>query len=595
MQQKHRKKIKYLLLITIVLLAVLGVLSLVISSKLKPFVQRELGKIVEEATTGLYRVRFQKVSINPFTANAWISELYIEPDTLVYAKLVKEQKAPNNLYNIYLDNLSIKNFHLWKAYFYKKIVVNQLQFKNPKISMTNKVLAFNENKPARPDKSPYEYLKNFFSSLQVKEIRFDNSSFRFIDRNGEKPQIDTVSNINIILKDWLIDAHSAQDSTRFFLLKDANISINDYSYATPDSMYYIKAKQFDFTWSKKMIGIQAFALEPRYSEKDFARLNGYARDRYSLVLNNLNIKGVDLLTYIKNRNLLADEVLIADGRLGVFNDRSYPKKELDRTGRFPHQLMQHIGLPFHIKTIFVQKMDISYAEFNPQSGERGHISFQRTSGKINNLSNRPSDKQKNPLINVQIESYLMGQGRLNIGFVFDMNSPKAAFRYKGHLGEMDGNQLNYITRPLAMVQIKNAAIKSLDFEISADQQEAKGKVKLLYTDLSLGLMRKHPSKDKLERLGVLSLLARSMIINESNPTENGQLIVAPVHFKRVPTASFFSFLWRSLYQGVRYSLGFTPQKEKEVQAYIKRFEDLKNNRDKRRLKREIQNRLKPKP
>jgi len=584
---KKRKRIKWILGVLLVLVLIIGSASWYISGKIKPIVQQELGAVVNKATNGLYNIKFNTVNVNPLTGNASLTEVSLVPDTSVYRKLLAQQKAPNNLYIIELHKLSIKKFHPFKIYFDKKLEIDLVLFDQPHITMINKSLAFNEDKLPQPDKSPYDYIKNIFSSLHVKSIDFKNASFKYINNNDAEPEIDTVSNITITLKDWLIDSTSAKDKNRFYLLKDAYVYLNNYTYATPDSMYYIKASQFEFSASQKKLNIKEFALEPRYSEKEFAKVNGYARDRYSLQLNNIDFYGINLFSYIKNREVLANEMSIANGTLSVFNDNSYPKLLKDKTGRFPHQLFQKIKIPITIKKINLNSLDISYAEFDKESGQRGRISFNNTSGVITNVTNQNKYKRIDPIIEANLQSYLMEQGKLNVGFKFNVLAPKADFSYQGQLLNMDARQLNYITKPLAMLQIKSCLVRSLAFDIKANDEVAKGKVDFIYNDLSLGLMKRHEGGERLKRLGILSLIANAMIIYSDNPSEDGKFTSAPVYYERKTTGSFFNYVWKTLFQGVKYSIGFTPKKEAEIRSYVKRFETLKNDREKRRAKREL--------
>lgn len=573
--------------VLLVLVIIVGCTAWYVSGKIKPIVQQELGAVVNKATNGLYHISFNKVNVNPLFGNASLTEVNLIADTNVYRKLVQEKKAPNNLYQIKLKKLSIKKFHLIKAYFDRQLEIDLLLFDNPCITMVNKSLKFNEDKLPQPEKSPYDYIKNMFSALHVKTIDFKNASFKYVDNNKAQADVDTISNITITLKDWLIDSASAKDKSRFYLLKDAYVYLNNYTFATPDSMYYIKASQFEFSASEKKLNIKEFALEPRYSEQDFPKVSGYARDRYSLKLNNIDFYGINLFSYIKKREILAEEMNIADGTLSVFNDNSYPKLLKDKTGRFPHQLLQKINIPITIKKIVLNKLDISYAEFDAKSKQRGRINFNNTSGVISNVTNEQKYKKLNPIIEANLESYLMGQGKLNVGFKFNVTAPKADFSYQGRLLNMDGRQLNYITKPLAMLQIKSCLVRSFAFDIKANNDVATGEIEFVYNDLSLGLMKKHEGGERLKRLGILSLLANAMVIYSDNPSDDGKFTVAPINYQRQPTASFFSYIWKTLFQGVKYSVGFTPKKEAEIKSYITRFENMKDERDKRKLRREM--------
>ncbi len=554
--------------------------------KLKPVVKKELREVVKNATQQLYHIDFDKVSINFLSGNAYLTNVKIIADTLVYKDLVGGKLAPNNLYDIRLNRLVIKNVHPLKIYFKKILEIDQILFDGPEITMTNQILPFNEDKSTAVDKSPYDYIKGFFTTLNVKSIDFKDAKFTYVDRNGAKPEIDTVININISLKDWLIDEHSADDTSRFYLLKDAYIYLNDYKYATADSLYFIKASKFEFSASSKRLNIKSFEVQPRYSEQDFAKARGYATDRYSLRLNNISFDGIDLQAYIKNREVFAEQVNIGQGVLSVFNDSSFPKKLNDKTGRFPHQLLQKIKMPLTFRKVLLNNLDISYAEMGKKSGEKGSITFNQTSGTIENITNQEKHKRINPIIEATLESYLMRQGKLNVGFKFDLMSPKADFSYQGQLLNMDGRQLNYITKPLAMMRIKSALIRRFAFDIVANEDRATGKIEFLYNDLSVGLLKKDQGDAVSTRMGILSLLANALVIYSDNPSVTGKTTIAQVNYQRNPTASFFNFIWKTLFQGIKHSVGFTPQKEAEIKRQISEFEKRKTDRGKRRMRKD---------
>jgi hypothetical protein len=83
------------------------------------------------------------------------------------------------------------------------------------------------------------------------------------------------------------------------------------------------------------------------------------------------------------------------------------------------------------------------------------------------------------------------------------------------------------------------------------------------------------------------VLANALLINTDNPTSSGKFTIAKVYYKRVPTASFFSFMWRTLFQGIKFSVGITPAKEAKIQQQIEWFEQLKKDRDDRKQRREL--------
>ncbi|NQX31900.1 hypothetical protein HQN85_09190 [Pedobacter boryungensis] len=581
------KVLKWFVGIVLFISLILVGASWYISVKFKPLIRREITELVQKSTHGLYRIEFSQIHTNFITGSATISDVNITPDTNVFKLLVAAKNAPNNLYYIRLKKLSINRFHPYGIYFNKKIDISLLLFDNPDITMVNKHFDFNDNRPPRPRKSPYDYIKKLFKSLRVEVVDFKNVRFKYVNNNELLPEVDSVSNLNVTLKDWLIDSLSAQDTTRLYLLKDVNVNLRNYTYATPDSMYHINVNQLDFNASSGKVNIKQFGLVPRYSENNFAKVAGYARDRFNIQLNNISLDGIDLPAYIQKRELIANQMNIADGGVAVFNNNTFPKLEKIKTGRFPHQLLQQLKTQLTVKKIKLSNINVSYTEFDKGSQQRGKISFENTSGTITNATNAVKVKTVNPIMQADLLSYVMGHGKLNINFKFDLNSPVGAFTYKGAITNLDGRQLNQITKPLGMVQVNKGIIKSLAFDIKANQDVAKGKVDFAFNDLSVALLKKEEGKTRLVKQGLLSILANALVIYSDNPSKDGKFTSAPINFTRQPTGSFFNFIWKTLYQGVKYSVGVTPQKEAEIKAQVAKFEKMKEDRDERRRRREI--------
>ena len=553
-----------------------------LSSKRRAIVGKELKDLVLHATDSLYHVEFSTVNTNYLLGNASILDVKILPDTNIYNKLVKLQRAPNNIYEVRLKKLTIWSFHPFRLWREKKLHVNQLLFEHPSVVMINKQLYYNENHPPRPNRSPYAYISRFLKEVSVNSVDFRNVSFTYINKNNPVAEADSLNNLDITLKNWLIDAHSATDPSRFYLLKDVLVDLNDYQFATPDSLYHIRVNALSFRASTGRLNVKKFSLVPRYAEMDFAHAAGYAKDRFNIRMSDINLNGIDLPLYVKKQELVTSEMTIADGTVDVFNNNELPQRGEARMGKFPHQLLQTLKSQLTVKKLSLSNIDISYAQFDRESRQKGRITFENTSGTILNVTNETKVKAKNPIMLAQMDTYMMGQGKLHADFNFDLNAKNGAFSYKGQLTDMKGSVLNRITKPLGMLQVKSGQVKKLSFNVKADENEAHGKLAFAYNDLSIGLMKKVAGQDRLVKQGLISMLANALVINPDNPNAKGEFMIAPVDFKRNPSNSFFSFIWQSLFQGIKYSVGLTPQKEAEINAQVAKFEKMKADRDLRR-------------
>jgi hypothetical protein len=579
---KNHELIKWLGAACLTLFLFFSVASWYYSEKLRPVITDEIKDLVLSTTHSLYHINFSDVNTNVFTGNASLYDVEIIPDSAVLRRLVVKHHAPNNVYTIKVKKLSIRGFHPLRLFKHQKLNVEQLLLENPSIIMANKQLPFNEHKRPGSMISPYAYISKYLKEFRVKTLRFNNIRFKYINNNLAIPTTDSLVNLNVTLKDWLIDAKSASDPTRMYLLKDIILNIKDYAYATPDSLYHIRIDRFDFRASTGRIKINQFRLLPRYPEMEFGKVAGYAKDRFNISLNDISLSGIDFPLYLRKQELFAKEMNINNGSLAVFNNNMLPVQNLAKEGKFPHQLLQLVKAAITVKKLSLDHINISYSEFDRDSREKGVITFDNTSGVISNLTNAPAFKKQNPFMFAHMHSMLMGQGKMDVNFRFDLNAADGAFAYAGLLKNMDGRALNKVTRPLGLLQIRSADIHALSFRVEANDKRATGKLNFRYERLGVNVLKREEGKDHLVKKGWMSFLANNLVLNTSNPDRNGKFVSADINYARLPTSTFFSFLYKTLFEGIRNSIGFTDTKQQQIKAQVDKFEKMKMERDLRR-------------
>lgn len=577
---------KWALGILILLFVLADALSWYLSARLRPLITRELKDLVLNSTDSLYRIEFTRVNTYFLLGNASVSDVRIIPDTNIFNKLVALKRAPNNIYEVRLKKLTIRNFHPFSGYMNKELNIDQLLFDHPNVVMINKQFDFNENRPPRPFKSPYDYISKFLKRVSVNTIDLRDISFKYVNKNLAVTETDSLDKLNVTLKDWLIDAHSAVDTSRFYLLKDVLIDLNDYQFATPDSLYHIQVNQLAFRASTGLLSIKKFGAVPRYSEMEFGRVAGYAKERFNIQMSDISLSGIDLPLYVKKQQLSANEMNIVNGYVSVFNNNELPSKGVIRMGKFPHQLLQTLKGKISVKKLNLNNIDLSYAEYDKDSKQKGKITFENTSGTILNVTNDEKRKAKDPYMIARLQTQMMGQGNLWANFKFDLNAKDGAFSYEGQLTNMEGSVLNRITKPLGMLQVKSGLVKKMVFNVVANENKAIGNMSFAYKNLSVGLLKKVAGKNRLVKQGLFSMLANSLVITPDNPNAKGEFIAAPIYFERDPKNSFFSFVWQTLFQGIKYTVGLTPEKQAEIKVQIARFTKMKSDRDKRRESRQ---------
>lgn len=586
-KKRHRYRfIKWAAGTLLLLFAILASIAWFLNVKSRPLLSSQIKTLLYNSTDSLYNISFSSVSTNILTGSATLHDVKITADTIRYKELVALKRAPNNLYQVSLKKLAVSHFHPLILYREHKLQIEDVLFDKPEVYMVNKQLDFNENRAPRPIQSPYAFIAKSLKEFSINTIRFKDASFKYINRNIIKSQVFSIDNLNITLVDLLVDSTSFEDSKRFYLLKDVIINLKDYNYPTPDKMYNLKLSQLDFRASTGKLRISKFAVEPVYDEMKFGKVAGYARDRFDILMNDISLKGINLPLYISRQELRAKEMTIANGYVAVFNNNSLPKKEKEnRIGKYPHQLLQNLSSPVSVDKIHLKDINISYSVYNLESQQKGKISFEHTSGVISNATNIPQLRAKKPIMDAKLNTYLMGQGKLDVDFKFNMAVNTGDFSYSGVLQNFNARVLNQITKPLGLVRINRGNVDKLKFDFKADDFGTKGTVDFSYFDLSVALMKNDPEKDHLVKRGFLSFLANALIIKSENPGPDGLLITQKVNYQRPQNTSFFSMIWKSLFIGIKHSVGITEEKQAEIKQHIANFKAMKESHELRKQKR----------
>lgn len=603
MQETTRHRfylIKWAIGIVIILFALFASVTIYLNINSRPILTGRIKTLLYKSTDSLYKISFTKISTNILTGNATLQNVKITPDTVRFKELIALKRAPNNLYTVTLKKLVVKHFHPFILYRDQKLQIDEVVFDKPEVEMMNKQFSFNEDRPPRPIKSPYEFISKNLKEFSIKVIRFRDISFKYVNKNIVKSNAFLIDDLNITLTDLLVDSTSSDDPSRFYLLKDIQINLRDYEYPTPDKMYKIKLNQLDFKATTGKMKIKRFELEPLYDEMKFGKVAGYSRDRFHIQMRDILLNGIDLPLYISRQELWAKEMAISNGFVSVFNDQSLPKKSKEnKVGKFPHELLQQLKSKILVQKIQLKAVNINYAAYDPESRQRGKISFQHTSGIILNATNVDKIKATNPIMEAKLTTYLMGQGKLDVDFKFNLTSRTGAFSYVGTLHNTNARIINQITKPLGLVQINRGSIEKLLFNFNANNHGAKGKVDFYYYDLSVALMRNDEERGLLVKRGLISFLANALIINSENPGLDGKFISSKVDYVRPDSSSFFNMIWKSLFTGIKHSIGITEEKQNKMKAHIEKFKSMqeshllrKQRRLERRERRERQEQLK---
>ncbi len=557
-----------------ILLWVLGIVALLavgiffggyyLRSKWQPLLEEQLKAAVLKSSDSLYRIEYKSLNINPATGNLKLKEFKLIPDMKVYERLKAEKKAPDNLYNLAVDALLIKNANAKEAVTSKKLNIKNIVIDHPQLAIINDRQPYNDTVTVpKKRKTPYELIKDIFKEVKIEHIGLKNIDFAYINKSNKTEKKTALKNLSIDVNDLLVDSLSHQDKSRIYYTKDVEINLSNYQLATPDSLYYIKMDNLNFSISKNKLLIQQFRLQPRLNFARFYKKVKYAKDRFDLKFNEITLNDIDFNKLLTQQKLYAGTVSIKKAYVAVSNNNAYPRRLSNKTGRFPHQQLLKVALDMRISKIILGDIDLSYSEFDAKSRQTGKIDFRKVNGTIYNVTNDSAALSKNGTMLAKVRTSVFGAAPLNLTIKFYMNSKIGSFDYSGAVGKFNGTVLNRIVRPLGMAEINSANINKLTFNVKANERIATGKMEFYYNNLNVNILKKD-EKGQLIKLNFASKVANAVLINADNPNKKGEFTVGNVYYKRPATMSFFAFMWQGLFTGIKESVGVSREREEKL-------------------------------
>jgi len=586
----------FLLLVVLVILGGTGYYfynNYISGNKWKPLLQQKLKELVLRSSDSLYHIEYSDFDLNMASGNATLSDFKLIPDTAVYQKLVAQRKAPDNLFILSVKKLSIKNVGAKKAYQEKILNIDNISIENPNLTIINKRYSFNDTVKVGKPKTPYEIIKKVFKQLRIDSISLKDISLNYINKSNPVTKQTALKHLDIDISNVVIDSLSAQDDSRFFYTKGINITLHDYKIATPDGLYNIALKQLYFSTSERKIVLDKVSLTPRYSPTDFYKKAGVSGDIFTLKFKQIGIGDIDLQRFLRDQKLYAGTMNIYNSSVNIYSDNAYKGKQSIKIGKDPHQELQKVALDMKLKRLTIKNTDIIYSETDATTLATGIITFKNTNGYFLNVTNDGNAKRANHFMTAHIKTTFMDTAPFQVNFKFDLTAKDGAFNYSGTLGSFDGKILDKLVKPLAMVHVQSADVQHLDFNVDANNYNGKGSVQFYYNNLNIQLLKKVDGQTDLQKQGLISKLANTLIIKSDNPDKKGKFNEGPIDLQREPTVSFFSFLYKALLDGLKPSVGFDRKTENTVNkvvvkvgTLVDKFNKFKDDRKQRKAERQ---------
>ncbi|UCJ07043.1 hypothetical protein KTO58_25810 [Chitinophaga pendula] len=547
--RKHWKKL--LSIIGILIFLLIGT-NWYLNQRWNRTLRIQLREYVTAMSDSLYTLKYANLQLNILTGSLTLDQVSLVPDTTVYARLQSGHRAPSLVYTISMDQLQLRHFRVWRYFLFKELNAGSLSFINPNVLLEE----HRDNIDSSQHKSAYENISGKIRQIAIGDLQLDNTNLKYLLYQKGKHQVITqLQELRIRIRDLLIDAASLEDPTRYLYARNYEFNLKHYRYPSADSLYLIGVRDISYNAADQELTLGSCYVKPRYEQAAFDRLAVTQRDRFDVNLRHIVIHQLHPKKLLQDQQIWARSVHIGNGSIDIYRNRSLPMPPGNKLGQYPNQLLHKLDLPVMIDSLIGRKVTVQYTELSPVSQQLGKLELNEVNGTFTNITNIDSMVSKNNHCIARFDALAMKNGKLRATFDFLLADKSGRFAVDGQIKSMDGRTLNPVTKPLGMVEVKSCNIQDLTFKIRGDEHRASGEVKLIYDHLKIAILKTDEKTHEFKRKGLLSLFANALVIDDSNPLPGQAVRVTHPKFTRDIRKSFFNLVWKTLFTGVKETVG----------------------------------------
>lgn len=512
-------------------------------------IKKKVQNAITEKTQGLYVIQYESLSLDETSGTLLVKNIGISPDSAVYARMVKDGSAPSTLIRAAIPSLQVFGVKTPKALLTRQVEGRKIEIVNPAIEI---ILGAGSS---QADTSDADLEKDISRAVlaSLLKIRVDsinivhgNLSVRKIQQRDPLLKLD---DLTCLLSDLLIDSIAVKDSSRIFFSRNLKMSCVTLEMSSKNKNYHLYMDGVHYTSHGDSLSIDRLRWKPRLSETAFAASFPVATDRYDFSLEDIRLLHIGRAGLWHDR-IAADSLLVGRSSFKIYCDVSYPSDTKSQTGNYPQELL--LKLPFTVnihRTIFKHTF-IEYKEKNAKSDSAGKLQFFDGTATVDNLTNDRKAIAVNKKCTLLFRSKFLNHAPVNIRLLLFLGDPGGRFFAEGRLGPIDAPLINPLTEPMGLVRVGKGFIDSLYFTLSGNNTTSDGRLTLLYKGVNIFFLRKDSHQPKFHRK-ILPSVMTNIVMKHSNPWIFGAPKTVDIHQRRKASSSFLSFVWKSIFSGIK--------------------------------------------
>ncbi|HEX7583319.1 MAG TPA: hypothetical protein VF373_01415 [Prolixibacteraceae bacterium] len=340
----------------------------------------------------------------------------------------------------------------------------------------------------------------------------------------------------------------------------------DFSFLIPnlirqEKLYHFTIGETSYSSKTNRFLVKNVRIIPNFSKENFQKQVGFQSDYFSGNIDSICIEQPNINRWFEKNELIGKYLTVNGLNMNIYRDKQLPFDENKRPKMF-QDMIKSSKYKFALDSFRLENSNITYSE-QPSSGDsEGKIEFTNISARLMPFTNIKTSKGVIPDFKMAGTAAIMDSCHLKVNMNYEMNNPDNLFTIDGSLSPFNMHILNPVLEPLSLVSIRSGHVDSFQFDFAADKTSATGNLFFGYNNLRISVLE--TKKGNIRAAKFASFLANSLLLKTKNP-RGKELLPEVISFQRDQKRSILNYWWKSVFSGVRNTLGIKEKQEQTEQ------------------------------
>lgn len=390
----------------------------------------------------------------------------------------------------------------------------------------------------------YPHFESFADVFSTKNLKVNDANLTVIKKGQKKTQ----EKITFDLSNFRIEN---KPSTGFLHSEDFSFRIQHTKHQDKNKFYQFEIGSSEYSSVNKRFIARNIRLIPVFSKEKFNLQTGYQSDYYKGKLDSVVISQPDIRRWFERAELAGKYMSVSGLNFDIYRDKRLPFDE-KRRPKMLQDMIKSLPYPIQIDSLRLVDAGIIYSE-QPELGDKeGQIKFSNINVCLKPFTNMKVSGSGIPDFKLDGTAFIMDSCRMKVSMNYQMNHPDNLFTATGSLSPFNMHILNPVLEPLSLISIRSGHVDQFSFNLKGDKNQATGQLFFGYNDLRISVLELKNGNTK--EIKFASFIANSLLLRSKNP-RGKELLSDEINFQRDQKRSVLNYWWKSIFSGIRNTLG----------------------------------------